>query len=85
MTTRERMLELKSYEQMCRAALAATAHFEAACLADPMNIPAGEAFRVRDIRDCRQNLEKIYLVMIFARFEASLRDYWRIGCGKPKE
>ena len=82
MTTYDRMLELKSYDQMCRAALAATAYFEKACLADPANIPTGATFRVRDIRDCHESLEKTYLVMTFARFEGALRDYWRMGCGK---
>jgi hypothetical protein len=82
MRTYDRMLELKSYEQMCRAAQAATVYFEKACLADPLNIPAGKTFRIRDIRDCHEDLEKTYLVRVFARFEGTLREYWRMGCGR---
>src|SRR5260221_89934 len=38
-----------------------------------------------DLRTCLRNLERTYLVRLFALFEETLRDIWRISFGKRTE
>jgi hypothetical protein len=82
MKTQERMLQIKSCEQMCDAGRAATAHFHKVCLSDPSQMPKETTFRLADILECHQDLEKTYLIRLFALFEATVRDFWRQVCGK---
>jgi len=82
MNTRDRMLEIKSCEQMCDAGRAATEYFLRVCDSDPSQMPKEMTFSVSDIRACHEDLERTYLVRLFALFEATIRDYWGRGCGK---
>ena len=70
---------LRSLEALYRAAGASAAHFFAACQKDP-TLLEGVGCRVRDVRDCIDDLEDTYLVRAFAVFEMTLRDYWESGC-----
>jgi len=75
MNTREIISQIRSCESMCAAGKAATAHFLKVCQSDPSHIPPVARFRVRDIRDCHHDLERTYLVRMFAIFEVTLREF----------
>jgi len=82
MKTQDRILQIKSCEQMCYAGKAATAHFHKICHSGPSQLSKELTFRLHDIRECHEDLEKTYLVRLFAVFEVTVRDYWREGCGR---
>lgn len=82
MKTQDRILQIKSCEQMCYAGKAATAYFYSICYTDPSQLQRESMFRLRDIRDCYEDLETTYLIRLFAVFEVTVRDYWRDGCGR---
>jgi len=77
MKTHEIIEQIRSCESMCEAGKAATAHFWEVCLSDPTRIPATGNFRMRDIRACHDDLERTYLVRMFAIFEMILREFWQ--------
>ena len=66
---------LKIVEDRFRAAKASVDHFFAICQKDSSQID-GIGLRVRDIRDCGNDLEDTYLIRAYAVFETILRDYW---------
>jgi hypothetical protein len=72
-------------EALFRAAEASASYFFSVCRANPTHIH-GTGLRVRDIRDCANDLEDTYLVRAYAVFEITLRDYWenRIRNTHPK-
>jgi len=74
MNTHDVMLKLKKLECHCIAAREATAHYLKECEANRIDFLPG--FRVRDVRDCHDDLEVTYLVRLFAEFEVTLRGYW---------
>lgn len=80
--TQERMAEIKSFEAICLAGRFAADLVGKMCESTPDLVPRGERFRLPDIARCRNDLEKAYLIRIFAVFEVTLRDYWRAGCGR---
>ena len=80
MKIQDRILQIKSCEQMCYAGKAATAFFHKICYSDPSRIPKESTFRLHDIRECHEDLEKTYLIRLFALFEVTVRNYWREGC-----
>ncbi len=82
MNTDEIILQIRSCESMCEAGRAATAHFLQVCQSDPSRIPRVGRFRLRDIRDCYQDLERTYLVRMFAVFEVTLREFWERVAGR---
>lgn len=75
MNTHNIMLKLKKLECHCIAAKEASAHYLIECEAN--RIVSLNGFRVRDVRDCCDDLEDTYLVRLFAEFEHALRDYWK--------
>lgn len=77
MKTRDIIKQIKSCESMCEAGKAATAHFLEVCSSDPTRIPPTGNFRMRDIRACHGDLERTYLVRMFAVFEVLLREFWQ--------
>jgi hypothetical protein len=81
MKTQEKIREIKTYEQICYAGMAATAHFLKCCQSDRALL-LSLSFGEKDVRDCHDDLEATYLIRIFAVFEMTLREYWRTGCGK---
>jgi hypothetical protein len=76
MKTDDIITQIRSCESMCEAGRAATAHFFKVCRSDPSPIPPLGNFRVRDIRACHDDLERAYLVRMFAIFETTLREFW---------
>lgn len=68
------MLNLKRLECHCIAALEAIAYYLKECEANRIAFLPG--FRFRDLRDCHDDLERTYLIRLFAQFEIALRDYW---------
>lgn len=82
MKTQDRILEIKSCEQMCLAGRAATAYFYKICHADPSQMPKELPFSLQDIRECHDDLEQTYLIRLFALFEVTVRDYWRKSRGR---
>ena len=82
MNTDEIILQIRSCESMCEAGRAATAHFLQVCQSDPLRIPSVGRFRLRDIRDCHDDLERTYLVRMFAVFEITLREFWERVAGR---
>ena len=81
MTIRERQNRIKAIEQMFRAARASVAHYRRACQNDP-GLLGTAGFRIRDIRDCHEELEATFLLRVFAEFEGALQDFWRSGMGR---
>jgi hypothetical protein len=79
MNTFEAMERVRRCESICLAGKAAAEFYYAACLADRSLLPADDRVRIRDIRQCRQDLEDTFLVRMFAVFESVLRAYWRSG------
>jgi hypothetical protein len=82
MNTHEIMSQIRSCESMCEAGKAATAHFLEVCQSDPAQIPPVARFRVRDVRDCHNDLERTYLIRMFAVFEVTLREFWMHVVGR---
>lgn len=82
MNTHEIIRQIRSCESMCAAGKAATAHFLEVCQTDPSHIPRVARFRLRDIRDCHNDLEQTYLIRMFAVFEVTLREFWAHVDGK---
>jgi hypothetical protein len=76
MNTYEIIQQIRSCEGMCKAGKAATAYFLGVCRSDPSHVPSTGDFRVRDIRACHDDLERTYLVRMFAIFEVTLREFW---------
>ena len=71
---------IKTVELRFRAAKTSADHFLAFCQDDPTRIASKSGLRVRDIRDCAEDLEDTYLIRAYAVFETTLRDYWRNAC-----
>ena len=67
---------IRSCEHMCCAGQVATCYYLDVCKKDP-TIAEKQSFRIRDIRDCNEDLESTYIVRILAEFETILRDYWK--------
>lgn len=82
MNTHEIISQIRSCESMCEAGKAATAHFLEVCQSDPLHIPSAARFRIRDIRDCHNDLERTYLIRMFAIFEGTLREFWTYISGR---
>lgn len=82
MKTSEIMQRLKRCESMCLAGKAATQHFLKAYQQDQSHF-ANAPFRIRDIRDCHEDLDTTYLIRIFALFETALRDFWSSSMNRP--
>ncbi len=76
MNTHKIIQQIRSCESMCKAGKAATAYFLEVCRSDPSHVPSTGDFRVRDIRACHDDLERTYLVRMFAIFEVTLREFW---------
>ncbi len=68
---------IKIVEGRFRAAKASVDHLFAVCQNDPTRIDR-IGLRVRDIRDCANDLEDTYLIRAYAVFETTLRDYWQV-------
>lgn len=77
MKTYDTMLSLKHCESMCYAGRSATAYFQEVCERNPNLVPKENAFPIKAIRDCHDDMENTYLVRIFAVFEWMLRDFWK--------
>ena len=82
MKTRDKILQLESCESRYKAARAATTYFLRACQSDPSHLSSAAGFRVRDIRDCHDDLEHTYLIRMFTIFEATLRAFWKHHFGR---
>jgi hypothetical protein len=82
MNTHEIIAQIRSCEGMCEAGRAATAHFLEVCRSDPSHLSPVRRFRLRDIRDCHHDLERTYLVRMFAVFEVTLRDFRQRASGR---
>ena len=82
MSRKDRFTIISSLEQMCYAGKAATSYYLKVCGENP-NIIGKASFRIRDIRDCNQDLESTYIVRIFAQFEGQLRDCWENHFNRP--
>lgn len=82
MKTDQLIRQVRSYESMYAAGRAATAHFLKTCQSDPSHIPSAACFRVRDIRDCHDDLEYTYFIRMFTAFEGGLRTFWKRRLGK---
>ena len=82
MNTHEIISQIGSCESMCEAGRAATAYFLELCQSDPSHVSPVRRFRMRDIRDCHHDLERTYLVRIFAIFEVTLRAFWERTSGR---
>lgn len=74
MKLQERFESINICEHMCEAAKAATAYFYGVCRKNP-NIISGRLFRLRDIKNCNEDIEDTYLVRLFALFEVTLRNF----------
>ena len=82
MNTYEVISQIKSCESMCEAGRAATLYFLQVCQSDPSHVfPVGR-FRVRDILACHHDLERTYLIRMFAIFEVTLREFWERASGR---
>ncbi|MBM4029538.1 MAG: hypothetical protein FJ280_29690 [Planctomycetes bacterium] len=77
MKTDEIIRQIRSCESMCEAGRAATAYFLEVCRSDPSLIPPTGNSRLRDIHACHDDLERTYLVRMFAIIEMALREFWR--------
>ena len=75
----QRQLRMRALGRMFHAAKASTSFFYDACLRDP-TLAGDDEFGVRDIRDCREDMENTYLTRMFSEFEITLRDYWANAC-----
>ena len=64
---------LKTVEQNYTIAVYATRHYYEQCLA---NLVLAKGFSPQNVEDCRRSLGEPFLVELFARFEAVLRDFW---------
>jgi hypothetical protein len=82
MKTYETIRQIKSCESMCASGRAATAHFYDVCRSDPLHIPRMANFRARDILACHNDLERTYLIRMFATFEVALRAFWKRNLGR---
>jgi len=82
MKRQETIQQLDSCQSMCEAGRAATAYFLEVCRSDASRIVEIGSFRVRDICACHDDLERTYLVRMFAVFEVALRGFWRRGVGR---
>lgn len=82
MKTTDMIQRVRSCESMYEAGRAATAHFLKTCQSDPSHIVSAACFRVRDIRNCHDDLEHTYLIRMFTIFEAALRAFWKHTSGK---
>ncbi len=82
MNTYEVISQIRSCESMCEGGRAATAHFLEVCQSDPSHVSPVGRFRIRDIRACHYDLERTYLVRMFAIFEVTLRGFWERVSGR---
>lgn len=70
-------------ETMWASAHLSVSEFYIICSLDQTRIPHDSNIRVRDVRDCRSDLEKAYLIRLFAVFEGNVRNYWRDVMNRP--
>ena len=82
MKTHEIIQQIRSCESMCEAGRVATAYFLEVCRSDPSYVRSMGNFRMRDIRACHNDLERTYLVRMFAVFEMTLREFWERAAGR---
>jgi len=83
MIVQERFENLKLLELNSRAAQAAVRYYLLACISNPTLVPPG--LGVRNIRNCREDIERTYFVRLFAEFEITLRNYWHVGRKRSSE
>lgn len=75
-TLRTVLEDVAHCERMWASAHLSASEFYIACSLDSTRIPSDSNITVRDVRDCRSDLEKAYFVRLFAVFEWNVRDYW---------
>jgi hypothetical protein len=84
MRIQDRFDAIKSCEKMARAGKAAAMDcYQRLRRGDSDIVRADCGFTISDIWDCSQDLEKTYLIRVFAEFEVTLRDLWR-NCARRR-
>lgn len=80
----ERIERIRAVEREHQAAAVAVELLEERLRTDPV-FGAHDAWRFKDARSLRANLEGTFLLRLFAEFESGLRDAWRNAFGRATQ
>ena len=86
MTRREVFADVRGAEDEYHAAVLALDRLQAES-AHNVTVLAAADVSLRDVVACARNLERTYVIRVYASFEAALRDYWQSphGCRRSSE
>jgi hypothetical protein len=79
-----RLERMRAIEREFRVARIAAGVFKDALRGDP-GLLFGEQLEAADAAAFDSNLERTYLLRLFAEFEQGLRDWWQNGLGRKRE
>jgi hypothetical protein len=85
-TRQEVFADIRGAEDEYRAAVLALDRLQSEVTHDVTTLAAADV-APRDIVACARNLERTYVIRVYASFEAALRDYWQSprGCRRSTE